>query len=192
MLDYKVIIGTLAVIIGIVSYIPYFRGIFKGKTKPHAFSWFVWAVVGGIAFAAQVVKGGGAGAWVTALTVFACLIVAAIGLFKGKRDFPIVDWLCLIASFVAIGIWAYTNDPTYSIILITLTDTVAFIPTFRKAYHQPHEETITTFAMSSLKWFVALFALENFVFVNWFYTGSMIVTNALFVTMVLIRRKKNA
>lgn len=190
MLEYKIVLGVIATIIAFVSYIPYFRDIFNGKTKPHAFSWFVWAILTAIAFVAQVVKNGGAGAWVTGFSALVCLIISILAFVKGTRDFPLVDWLCLIASFAAMGLWAYTNDPTLSIILITITDTVAFIPTFRKGYHKPHEETITTFGLASLKWLIALFALDSLAFVNWFYTGSLILANGIFVIMVLVRRKQ--
>ena len=44
MLEYKIILGVAAVLIGIAAYIAYFRNIFAGKTKPHAFSWLVWGI----------------------------------------------------------------------------------------------------------------------------------------------------
>lgn len=43
MADYKIILGLVAVVVGFVGYIPYLRDLFKGTTKPHVFSWGVWA-----------------------------------------------------------------------------------------------------------------------------------------------------
>ena len=54
MLEYKTILGIIAVIIALAGYVPYFRDIFRGKTKPHAFSWLVWASLTGIAFFGQI------------------------------------------------------------------------------------------------------------------------------------------
>ncbi len=189
MIEYKVILGILATLITLISYAFYYRGIFKGKTKPHFFSWFIWSILVGIAFAAQLTKGAGPGAWATGVTALLCLSVAIVAFFKGTRDFPLVDWLCLTASFVAIALWVYTKDPTASIILITLTDLIAYIPTVRKSYHRPHEETLITYVLSAVIWTIGLFALESFALANWLYTGSLILTNVLFVTMVMIRRR---
>ena len=58
---YKIILGSLAGIIAIVSYIPYLKDVLKGKTKSHAFSWFVWAMLTGIGFAVQIFEHGGVG-----------------------------------------------------------------------------------------------------------------------------------
>ncbi len=83
-MEYKIFLGYLAVIIGIVSYVPYITNIFRGKTKPHAFSWLVWSVLTGIAFAAQVVEHGGAGSWITGSTALTCVVIFILALFKGN------------------------------------------------------------------------------------------------------------
>ncbi|MBI2573611.1 hypothetical protein HYV86_07135 [Candidatus Woesearchaeota archaeon] len=191
MLEFKVVLAIIATIIGIISYTLYYRGIFGGKTKPHAFSWFVWALLSGIAFAAQLAKNAGPGAWVTGFTALVCLSIAIVAIFKGKHHFPFSDWFCLISSFIAIGLWRYTSDPTASIILITITDVIAFIPTLRKDYYTPSQETISTFALNALKWSFALFALDNFALANWLYIVAMIVMNCILVTMVLLRRNQH-
>ncbi len=189
MLEYKVALAILATLIGVISYALYYRGIFKGKTKPHAFSWFVWSLLSGIAFAAQLAKNAGPGAWVTGFTALVCFSIAVVALFKGKHHFPRSDWFCLISSFTAIGLWWYTSDPTASVILITLTDIVAFLPTIRKDYYKPSQETISTFALAGVKWSLGLLALDNYALANWLYIATMVVMNSILVTMVLLRRR---
>lgn len=190
MIGYKVIIGVIAAVIALLSYIPYFRNMFSGKTKPHAFSWLVWAVLLSIGFAAQVVENGGAGAWVAGSTAFLCFAIFVFALFKGKRDFPLFDWLCLLGAGIAIAIWRMTNDALIAVILVTLIDALGFLPTFRKAYHRPHEDTITTFGLNGLGFFLSLFALETYTVATWLYPASLVLTNSLFVLLVAIRRKQ--
>ena len=72
---YKAVLTIIASFLLIGSYIPYFRDIYSGKTKPHAFSWFIWSLSACIAFAASIVKGGGAGAWVMGMSGAACFIL---------------------------------------------------------------------------------------------------------------------
>lgn len=57
--DWRYLIGSLAVIIALWSYIAYIRSIFAHQTQPHIFSWSIWTLTTGIAFFAQVAGGGG-------------------------------------------------------------------------------------------------------------------------------------
>ncbi|HEV7702365.1 MAG TPA: hypothetical protein VGO63_02900 [Candidatus Paceibacterota bacterium] len=57
-MEYKIFLGYLAVIIEIVSYAIYFFGIWKGKTKPHAFTWFAWSFANVVGFFAVLFSGG--------------------------------------------------------------------------------------------------------------------------------------
>ena len=191
-MDYKSILAVLAIAIAVIGYIPYFRTIFNGRTKPHAFSWLVWGVLTAIAFVAQLVGKGGAGAWVTGFTMLVCFAIFALALIKGKHDFPLSDWLCLAGSGLALVLWATTKDPLTAIILITLIDMLGFIPTFRKSYLKPQSETAFTYTMSGLKFLISIFALQSFSGVTVIYPASLVITNLGFVFMLLLRRKSLA
>jgi hypothetical protein len=190
MMYYKDLLGYLATAIALAGYIPYFRDIFRNKTKPHAFSWLVWAVLTGIAFAAQVVGGGGAGAWVTGFSAFVCFTVFLLALKKGQKTFSRFDWISLLSAFGALLLWVLTNNPVLSVLLVTAIDAIGFLPTFRKGYHNPFEETVSTFLLSSVKWVFAIFALNTFSILTWFYPASLILMNGLFVVLLLVRRKR--
>ena len=51
---YRGFLGFAATVIALISYVPYFRDIFVEKTKPHAFTWFIWGVLTVIAFVGQM------------------------------------------------------------------------------------------------------------------------------------------
>lgn len=189
MYDYKSLLGALAIVVGLVGYIPYFRDIFRKRTKPHAFSWFVWGILTAIAFFAQVTRGGGPGTWVTGITALACLVISGLALFYGERDIKMIDWLSLLDALVGIVFWVFTNDPFLAVILVTVIDAVGYIPTFRKGFHKPYEETISTFFLSSLKFLIALFALRSLNLITWLYPASLVLTNAFFVAMLISRRR---
>lgn len=188
-MDYKTILGIIAVAIGLAGYIPYFRNIFYGKTKPHVFSWFVWSLLEGTAFFAQVSKGAGAGAWVTGVTALLCFGVFVAAISRGEKNITRLDWMSLVGAFLGLALWAVTDNSLYAVVLVSTTDLLGFIPTFRKSYHKPYEETATLYALSSLKLAVALFALESYNLTTVLYPASLVLTNAVFVTMLLMRRK---
>jgi hypothetical protein len=145
------ILGAVAVLLGLIGYIFYIRGILQGKVKPHAFSWLVWGILTVIATLAQVVEGGGAGAWVTGFTALMSFGFAVIGLGASSRILIAkADWLFFIGALFAIPPWYFTGDPLWSVIIITVVDAVAFAPTFRKAYFHPESENVSTYVLSSI------------------------------------------
>lgn len=188
----KEILGVVAVAIGFVGYVPYFRTIFSGKTRPHAFTWLVWCILTAIAFGGQVVGKGGAGAWATGFTAFTSFAIFGLALVKGKRDFPLADWLCLGGCVIALTLWAITKDPLLAIILITVIDMLAFIPTFRKSYTHPYSEPAFTYALSGLKFLASLFALHQLSAVTILYPASLVLTNGAFIVLLVLRRKRLA
>jgi hypothetical protein len=189
-MNFKEVLGIIASLIALVSYIPYFRDIFKGKTKPHAFSWLVWSILTFIAFFGQLAGGAGAGAWVNGVTAIICFIIFIFGIQKGRGTIVFIDWISLVGAFVAILFWFITKGPLLSIILVTLTDALGFFPTFRKSFINPHEETLSTYFLSGLKYIFALLALDNVSVVTALFPSYLIIANWIFVVMIVFRKKR--
>lgn len=186
----KPFLGIAATLLAFYSYIPYFRDIFAGKTKPHAFSWLVWFLLTAIGFVAQVKDNGGAGAWVTGFTAFVALFIFILAIQRGEKNITRADWACLFGAVLAMGLWALTKDPLLAVILITVIDALGFLPTFRKAYSKPQEETMITFLLSSIKFIIAIAALSNYSAITVLYPASLVFMNGVFVVMLVIRRKQ--
>jgi hypothetical protein len=188
--DYKPALGTIAVIITVVSYVPYFRNLLSGKTKPHAFSWLVWGVLNAIAFAGQIHDNGGPGAWSVGLSAVVMFVIFGISLQRGEKDIRPFDWFCLGGASFALTPWLLTNDPLLSVILITIIDALGFLPTVRKSFNKPHQETLTTFVLSTFKYLLVVLALQNYTVVTMLFPFAVFVMNALFVVMLLVRRRQ--
>jgi len=184
------LLGLLAITIAAIGYVPYFRNIFLGRTKPHAFSWLVWGILTGVAFFGQIAGKGGSGSWVTGVSAIICIAIFLLALNKGEKDFPMSDWLCLIGAALALLFWALTKSPLTAIILITIIDFVGFIPTFRKSYSKPLDETVFTYSLSGLKFFVGILALQKYSLITILYPASLVLTNGLFVCLVTARRRQ--
>lgn len=187
--DYHVVLGSLATCIAFISYIPYFRDILKGTTKPHPFSWFIWGFITAIIFAAQIVEKGGAGAWTAGLTAVACFVISALALYWGDRKISKLDWFCFFSALLGIVFWRVTSNPLTAVVTVTLVDLIAYIPTFVKAYYYPRQETLSTYVLSTLKWVVAIPALVTLNLTTLLFPATMIIANSIFVWMVVVRRK---
>ncbi len=167
-MNYKEILGFVAILIGSVSYLPYFRDIFKDKTKPHAFSWLIWAILAAIGFAGQISDNAGPGSWTLGLTAIANFSIFLLALRKGEKNILLIDWLCLMGAVIAIIIWFITKEPLLSVSLISVIAILGFFPTFRKSFIKPKEETILTYALNVPKFAFALSALDNLSIVDLF------------------------
>jgi hypothetical protein len=103
-MEYKTILGILAVSIELISYAIYFFGIWKGKTKPHAFTWLVWGALNSVAFVAVIISGGGAGSWILVVNALGCFAISVIGFRQRHVDYDKYDWLEHLSVFSCGGL----------------------------------------------------------------------------------------
>lgn len=191
-MDFKLAVALVSIVITLIGYFYYFRDIFAGKTKPHAFSWLVWASLTAIAFAGQLSDGGGTGAWVTGVTAAISFVIFALAITKGEKNVTKSDRFNLLGALFALVLWFVTSDPLLSIILITVVDFLGFMPTIRKSYHKPREETLIHYVLAGLKFALAIVALEHYSVVTWLYPASLVAANLFFVLLLVTRRRKIA
>jgi hypothetical protein len=192
MLEYKLIFGIAGVVVGIIGYIPYCRDLIRGTTKPHTLSWLVWALLSAVAFAAQAAAGGGAGIWTTGLMALYCLMIACVALLRGETEITAFDWACFGGALLGIAFWFFTRNPLGAVSIVTVVDLVAFIPTFRKSFLRPSEETVFEYGASAVKFIFAIIALQAYALATWLYPASLVVTNGAFAVMTLLRRRQLA
>ena len=181
--------GIVAAVFGICAYIPYIRAVIKGRTRPHVFSWFLWCLMSAIVFFAQVSAGAGAGAWVTASIAVLCAVIFALALRQGETSITLSDRISLIAALAAIPLWLLTKDPLWSVILLCVIYVLAFYPTIRKSWLRPHQETILSFALGTVRSVLNLLALQTVNLTTSLYPLVNLLTCVLFVVLVLWRRK---
>ncbi|OGJ58049.1 hypothetical protein A2881_02770 [Candidatus Peribacteria bacterium RIFCSPHIGHO2_01_FULL_55_13] len=188
----KELLGGIGVGLTLIGYAFYFHDIFFGRTKPHAFSWFLWALLAAIGFAAQVTGQAGPGAWAIGLDAVVCSIMFVLALFKGEKGYVLSDWIALFATLAAILLWRITGTPVLSVILIVIIDAFAFYPTVRKSVQKPYEEAASLYALCSLKFVFVLLALEHYSLITALYPFCLIFMNAGFVALLMVRRTRMA
>jgi len=187
----KNIIGFTATFLVFIGYIPYIRDIIKGKTKPHIYSWFLWSFVTLIAFALQISGGAGSGSFVTLAAGLMCLVVITLGfIYKSRVEIVKVDTVFLILAFIALGLWLIAKQPILSTILTTIVDFLAFAPTVRKSWNKPYSETLSFYYLNSVRFGLAVVALQKYSIVTAFYPATWLITNSLFALMLKVRRKQ--
>ena len=180
--------GIISVILAILGYIPYYRNIFRGTIKLHPFTWFGFALLNGITFVVQLVTGGGAGAWVTLVTTIGTLGIFLLSITKGEKDITRFDVICFIGALLSIIMWKLTSNPLSAVIIVVIADVLTFLPTYRKAYLRPYQETATLYCMSVIKYVVSIFALTTFTLTTALFPIAIALANLLIVVILVTRR----
>jgi hypothetical protein len=188
----KDIIGVIAVILTFLGYIPYLRDTIKGKTKPHIYTWFIWGFVTAIAFCLQLGAKAGAGAYVTLAAAIVCFVIFLLGLKqpKAERNITPVDSIFLVASFLALGLWLIAKQPVVSVILLSTIDMLGFVPTIRKSWNRPQEETLSSYATNTFRFGLAILALSHYTIVTSLYPITWIFANGIFSAYIIVRRRQ--
>ena len=187
---YKEIISVIAISLTFIAFIPYIRSILRGETKPHAFSWIIWASVTFIIFLAQLADKGGAGAWPIGVSGIITLYVAILAYLK-KSDIEITkkDWGFLIVAMTALPFWYFTSNPLWAVLILTAVDLTGFAPTFIKAYYHPYEEKLLFYFLIASRNLLAILALENYSLTTLLFPAATALACILFIQMVLNRRR---
>lgn len=184
----KFIFGIFGIILGFIGYYPYFRDIYRWKTKPHAFSWVIWWVLTAIGFAIQVYEKWWLWAWVLGTTSIICFIVAWIGFYQKQVKYKSMDWVVLFVAFLSIIPWYFTKNPMFSVIIITFIDFLGFLPTYRKIYFHPESETLSAWYMMDVKILLWILALDIFTFNSIFYPVVVFFLNVFAIILIHIKK----
>ena len=185
----KEILSAIAIALTFIAFIPYIRSILQGETKPHVFSWVIWASVTFIVFLAQLADKGGAGAWPIGVSGLITFYVAILAYIK-KSDIMITkkDWLFFILAMASIPLWYFTSNPLWAVVVLTTIDLIGFAPTFRKAYSHPYEEQLKFFIIIATRNLTAIVALEHYSLTTILFPAATALACIVFIQMVVLRR----
>jgi hypothetical protein len=190
MTDYKLLVSIIAITLTFVGYTPYVKDIFKGKTKPHIFSWLIWGIVTAIIFALQVSAGAGFGSLVTLSVSLISWLIFFKSLKNGEKNIKRVDIIFLIMALVAIPLWLIVKQPVLSIILLSTIDMLAFAPTVRKSWNLPYSETLSLYVITTFRHTLSIIALEQYNIITYLFPTTWVIANAFFSILLIVRRKR--
>jgi len=185
----KLFFGILSIIPAVIAYFCYFRDTFRGKTKPHAFSWLVWGILAGNGFFAQVSAHAGIGAWVTGLTSVASLSIFVYALRIKATKPTAFDWALLGLALLSLLLLLVVTSKHIALWLTLIALVAGFAMNIRKAYLKPHEENPIAFWLNALKFVPGILALTSFSFLTVAYPLAAALGNAALALVVALRRK---
>jgi hypothetical protein len=189
----KELLSAAAIGLTFAIFVPYIRSIRRGSTKPHAFSWVIWALGTFVVSLAQLAGAGGVGAWPIAVSGLITAYIAVLA-YRQKSDTAITrsDWAFLFVAIAAVPCWFLTSDPLSAVVILTGLDLAGFGPTFRAAYSRPHHERIGFYSLAAVRNVLAILALEHYSPTTVLFPAAVGVACLALVAMVAFRRKQLA
>jgi hypothetical protein len=141
-----------------------------------------------VAFA-QLADGAGVGAWPIAFS--GCITGYIALLAYGKRhqsSIKPLDWVFLVLALCALPAWWLASDPLWAVVILTSADLIGFGPTFRRAYHHPHQEHASFFALGAFRNLLVVLALEHYSWTTVLFPAAVGVACLALACLLFARR----
>lgn len=152
--------GLISASLSTVAYLPYIRDTLRKETQPQRASWLIWSVLGSIAFFSQLYEGATDSLWFAGvqvsgtITVFLLSIWLGVGGFLNRQDM-------IVLLFAAGGLvaWYFTETAVYALAITITISLLGGAVTVRKAFLDPHSETMMTWGCSCIASVFAILAV---------------------------------
>ncbi len=187
-MDHKILLAVFASVIGIIFTIPYVRDIFKGRTKPHSYTWLIWVITQGIATAGVFKGGGGWGGYNLAIATIINAGIFFLSIKYGTKNVTLHDKIALVGALLAIGVWQILKNPLLAVILVSFIDVVGYFPSFRKTFQEPWSETLSSWIGFTTANLFAILALDQYNSLTLSYLISITGANAIMAFICIFRR----
>lgn len=186
------IYGWLSVALLPVYQAPYFWSTWRGRIKPHAFSWLTWGTLDVVMYYAQAAGGAGPGSWTMRFASIGCLAIGILALFKGEKNMTRSDWVSFLGSLLAIALWALTKEPISAVVILVIIDVLGFYPTWRKSWHRPFEESIQPYAIFVVISVFTILAIQSYNWTTLLFPVVVMFTNGGFALTLILRRRQSS
>ncbi|WP_433607895.1 hypothetical protein ACQP2P_34010 [Dactylosporangium sp. CA-139114] len=163
----------------------YVRGAIRNTVRPHPVTWLVWAVAPGVAFVVQVGSSVGLQSILTLVVAANPAVVFAVLLRDRDVRWSVsgLDVLCGGLALIALVAWVTFRDAGASVMLAVTADLLAAVPTFRKAWKDPHSESLMIYACVATSAGITLLTVDRWSLAE---AGFATYLGALGVTMTII------
>lgn len=182
------ILLILAAASNIIGYGIYFWLIFKNKIKPHAITYLVWSIIVGLNFFIQILSGVGKGSALLGINFIGCIFVFILCFSKKLIIYDRLDWICFFLAIFAVVLWLATKTPIYSVILSCVIDLLAILPSFRKSFTKPWEDSALLFFISGFEYLLSFPAYQTMSFVILLYPVFVIMVDFSYTGLMIARR----
>lgn len=185
-------LGYLSGIFTAVGYVPYIRDMFLKKTKPQRTSWFIWSVLGSIAFFSQLAKGASASLWLPGVETAGVLIIFLLSIKYGVGGVHKKDFITLLFAALGLLLWYVTKEAAFALYIVIFIDALGSFLTIQKAYEDPKSETQSIWILVTIGGLFSILSVGTLDVILLSYPVFIFASNfAVFLAIRLGFRKKH-
>lgn len=173
--------GILAVILNLIGFVPYVRDILRNKVKPQRITWGIWTILTTIAFANQVLNGGGYSSYFFGSAALLVSVVFILSFQHGVGGSSVFDRVILGLAIVLFGYWFTVHNTRLSTELAVAIDAVGALPTILKAYDMPKTESYPQWVFAAIGGLFSLLAIEKRDYILFLYPVYIFIMNSIIV-----------
>ncbi len=188
-IDIKLVFSVVASVIAIVFYYPYIRDIFLKKTKPHIYTWLIWSITMGTATMGVLKGDGNFGTISIGILTLLVTFVLVLSIKYGTKNITKNDTAVLILALLSVIVWWQLDNPVLAIIMVSMIDGLGYIPTYRKSWQNPYEETFSFWIAMIIVFMLTLLSTAEYNLLTVTYVITTIVANSILVSILFFRRK---
>lgn len=185
------IIGITSGLLSAGASIPYIIDILKRKTKPEKASWFIWTVLGTIAFFSQMAKGATNSLWMNGLDTIAVITIFILSIRYGTGGLVKRDIVALIFAVFGLIVWYFTKEAAFALYIVLAIDLAGSVLTVVKSHEDPGSETLISWILFGLAGLLSAISVGEFNFILLIYPIYICLANwSVVVAMLLGKRKQ--
>lgn len=184
--------GVLSGVLSFIGYPPYIRDMLKGETRPERASWFLWIVLGLIAFSTQYVEGATYSLVLPFAHVVIMTIVFLLSFRYGIGGFSKRDRIGLLVAGIGLILWFITDKASIALFSSILIGAIGGVLTSVKSFYNPDTESLFLWVVSALSGLCALLSLEQASGILLAYPIYFLINNATIACAILAGRKRKA
>ncbi|HSR01223.1 MAG TPA: hypothetical protein VLM20_00330 [Methylophilaceae bacterium] len=87
-------------------------------------------------------------------------------------------------------LWYVLEDPLWTVLVLTVVDSVGFIPTVRKVYHAPYSEPLSFITLFFIRNILVILALEHYSVTTILFPAVIALDCLLLMALLTTRRRK--
>ncbi len=173
-----------------LSFVPYIRDIFLGKTKPERISWLIWALLGAITFSSQLAKGATNSLILPGVQAIGDFLIFILSIKYGVGGLLKRDILGMLGAGIGLAAWYLSGEATVALLSAVFIDAIGVVLTVIKTYLQPQTETVSAWILTSLGGLFGCLAVGEFNLILLFFPAYICLAGISILVTIYLGYKK--
>lgn len=182
------ILAVVSVVLFLLAAPPYILDTLKGETKPERATWFVFSVLGIIAFVSQAELGATWSLVFSGIDTLGSLIVFTLSVKYGVGGWSKLDRFALLIAAVGVGTAILVHEPFIALLGNIIADISGTVLTVYKTFRAPDTETTVSWVLTGTSALAGVLSVGSLKFSLLLYPVYLVLANyAIPVTQIVGR-----